>query len=192
MQEVHEALQNGAADVEQACRWAHKATRHADLSRMALVLEHVLQWRKPELPLVHALDCQWLGSCSCIVVMLLTHVTFSGAKVVIGVSNGAIPAVELAEKLGAVAVWLASGCSAANPEAVQHLECPAVLTVASNESFFGGRDGVVAAAAPFHPAVPPMSSHVRECVCLPSKEQKCFCVVVLPRLPNMLACLRGD
>ena len=156
MQEVHEALQNGAADAEQACRWAHKATRHADLSRMALVLEHVLQWRKPELPLVHAFDCHWLGSCSRIVVMLLTHVTCSEAKVVIGVSNGAIPAVELAEKLGAVAVWLASGCSAANPEAVQNLECPAVLTVASKESFFGGRDGVVAAAAPFHPAVPPM------------------------------------
>ena len=74
-------------------------------------------------------------------------------KVLIGVSNGAIPAVELAEQLAADAVWLASGCSASNAEAVQVLPCPAVLTVASKERFFGGSDGVIAAAAPFDPQV---------------------------------------
>ena len=68
-------------------------------------------------------------------------------------SNGAIPAVELAEQLAADAVWLASGCSASNAEAVQVLPCPAVLTVASKERFFGGSDGVTAAAAPFDPRV---------------------------------------
>ena len=70
----------------------------------------------------------------------------------IGVSNGAVPAAALATRLDASALWLASGCADPSPE-LDPVRCPVVLTVADWESFWGGPAGVVAAAADFHPTI---------------------------------------
>ena len=74
------------------------------------------------------------------------------AQVLVGVSNGAVPAAALATKFETAALWLASGC--ADPSTlVSPLRCPVVLTVADGETFWGGPQGVVAAAAHLHPTV---------------------------------------
>ena len=69
-----------------------------------------------------------------------------------GVSNGAIPAAELAADLQAEALWLASGCAAAN-SASEPPMCPTVVTAGSGECFFGGCEGIIAAAEALKPEV---------------------------------------
>ena len=159
---MQRALDAGAQTAEKAAKEAYYCTRCADLKSMPRVLQHALQLRKFELPLVPRLaslaaelrfSMPLHSSCMPVLQSCKT-------KVLIGVSNGAIPAVELAQQLDASAVWLASGCSAGNVEAVQTLGCPTVLTVASEESFFGGEAAVVAAAAAFAPEVQSMTTQM--------------------------------
>ena len=69
-----------------------------------------------------------------------------------GVSNGAIPAAELAADLQAEGLWLASGCAAANGASELPM-CPTVVTAGSEECFFGGCEGIIAAAEALKPEV---------------------------------------